>query len=298
VRPIHVTNPAQSASERRALLAEKVTGDYFFIDLTERRHGPLGVAFGGREHCAPDYRVQRTTYPFPTLEYVAEGGGEIALGRNPRRPLTPGTFFAYGPGRGVSVRGTGRPMTKYFVSLTGRNALGAFTHPVNLCARPLSLKIHAEFREIFDALIREGSDHGPKVGEICLNLFARLMLKLEAASLRGAPAFDEAREEFLRCKTLIDENPARFHTLDEWLRQTRVTRSRLFRLFARYQGLTPYQYLLRQKMNVAAQTLISSDRLVKDVAASLGYEDALHFSRVFKQVHGIAPAHLRTTART
>lgn len=283
---------------QKALLAERVSGDYFFLELTERHGGPLGVAFGGREHCAPDYAVRRRTYPFSTLEYVAEGSGEIDLGGKSRLALEPGMFFAYGPGLGVGLRATGQALTKYFVTLTGTGAMQALNAPVDLCTQPLHLPAHAEYREIFDVMIREGGDAGPKTTELCLNVFQRLMLKLEDAGLRGSSTFDPAREDFLRCKALLDENLARLHSLDEWLRQARITRSRLFRLFNRYQGTTPYQYLVRRKMNFAAQTLISSDVLVKEVAASLGYDDPLHFSRVFKQVHGVAPAHLRASSRT
>jgi AraC-like DNA-binding protein len=46
-------------------------------------------------------------------------------------------------------------------------------------------------------------------------------------------------------------------------------------------------------MNEAAEQLRSTERLIKDVAASLGYSDAFHFSRVFKAVFGIAPQAFR-----
>ncbi len=283
--------------DRSALLAERVSGDYFFLELSGRSRGPLAVAFGGREQCGPGYEVRRRTYPFPTLEYVAAGSGEVRLGGKSRRPLEPGMLFAYGPGQPLHLRTTGPTMTKYFVSLTGGRAMTALTTPVNLSVRPKRLRTHAEIRDIFDLLIREGADHGPRAREICLNLFQRLLLKLEEAELRGPRSLDHAREEFLRYKTMLDADPARFHSLEDVMAAGKVTRHRLFRLFRRYHGGTPYQYLLRQKMNWAARALISSDRLVKDVAESLGFDDPLHFSRVFKQAHGIAPAHLRASSR-
>jgi AraC-like DNA-binding protein len=61
------------------------------------------------------------------------------------------------------------------------------------------------------------------------------------------------------------------------------------RLFRRYQGFSPYQYLLRRKMALAAGLLMNPATLVKEAAAQVGFADPYHFSRCFKQVHRIAP---------
>ena len=46
-------------------------------------------------------------------------------------------------------------------------------------------------------------------------------------------------------------------------------------------------------MNKAAELLDHSDLLVKQVSAEVGYEDAFHFSRVFKRFLGISPRDFR-----
>lgn len=287
----------EPSTAQRVLLSDKASGSYFFLELTERSSGPLAVAFGGRELCASDYRVRRRTYPFPTLEYVVEGRGELRLGHRPAVPLEAGSFFAYGPGMPVSIRTTTRAMVKYFVSLTGAGARKALEAPVGLLGAHLPLKGHSEFREILDLMILEGREHPRNVGRICLNLFRRLQLKLEQAKGSRGVFQDRAREQFLQCKALLDSDPVRFHSLAEVAAEMGLTRPLLFRLFRRYQGATPYRYLLRQKMNVAARDLIGTDRLVKEVAAMVGFGDPLHFSRVFKGVHGISPARLRASLR-
>ncbi len=291
------TMAQEPSTEQRILLSDKASGSYFFLELTERSTGPLAVAFGGRELCASNYMVQRSTYPFPTLEYVVEGRGELRLGHGPKAALEAGSFFAYGPGMPVSIRTTTRAMVKYFVSLTGAGARRALEAPVSLLGSHLPLKGHADFREILDLMIREGREHPRNVGRICLNLFRRLQLKLEQAKGNRGDLPDRAREQFLQCKALLDSDPVRFRSLAEVAAETGLARPRLFRLFRRYQGSTPYQYLLRQKMNVAAHDLIGTDRLVKEVAAMAGFGDPLHFSRVFRSVHGISPARLRASLR-
>lgn len=68
-----------------------------------------------------------------------------------------------------------------------------------------------------------------------------------------------------------------------------IDTSYLCRLFKRFDSQSPYQYLMRLKMNAAAQRLHAPDALVKKVAYELGYADPFHFSRAFKKVFRISP---------
>lgn len=63
----------------------------------------------------------------------------------------------------------------------------------------------------------------------------------------------------------------------------------LCRLFRRYGHQSPYQYVLRLKMNAAAELLQKPDALVKQTAKQIGFSDPFHFSRAFKSVFGLAP---------
>jgi AraC family transcriptional regulator len=103
---------------------------------------------------------------------------------------------------------------------------------------------------------------------------------------------EPAREAFLRCKTLIDTQAERIGTLEEIAAVAGVQASSVCRWFRRYQGTSPYQYLLRRKMNLAAEHLVENGGLVKEVAARVGFPDPYHFSRCFKSVHGVAPRDL------
>lgn len=95
----------------------------FYLDLGPVERGPLSVAAGGWEDCAPDYLIERESFPYYTIEFVASGRGELRLnGRD--HPLVRGSVFTYGPG--VSHRfasDSAEPMNKFFVDFRGRSAL-------------------------------------------------------------------------------------------------------------------------------------------------------------------------------
>jgi AraC-like DNA-binding protein len=61
-------------------------------------------------------------------------------------------------------------------------------------------------------------------------------------------------------------------------------------LFRRFDHASPYQFLLRLKMNSAAERLQAPGVAVKQVAQEMGFSDPFHFSRVFKKALGLTPA--------
>lgn len=75
--------------------------------------------------------------------------------------------------------------------------------------------------------------------------------------------------------------------------QASVSPSHYFALFKRQTGTAPIDFFIRLRMNHARELLDSTCSSVKEVAATMGYDDPFYFSRVFKSVHSVAPAEYR-----
>lgn len=65
------------------------------------------------------------------------------------------------------------------------------------------------------------------------------------------------------------------------------------RLFTLYLGMSPIKYYLEQKMEWGRNLLGNTDMSVKQVAATVGYDDPSYFSAQFKKRFGIPPNHYR-----
>jgi AraC-like DNA-binding protein len=65
------------------------------------------------------------------------------------------------------------------------------------------------------------------------------------------------------------------------------------RLFKAQTGYSPKDYFTRLKMHRACQLLDNSALTVKEIGFQVGYEDPLHFSRVFKLVNELSPTEYR-----
>ena len=75
--------------------------------------------------------------------------------------------------------------------------------------------------------------------------------------------------------------------------QANISVSHFFALFKRQIGCTPIDYFIHLRMQHARRLLDETVMSVKEVAATLGYDDPFYFSRIFKSVNHIAPSEYR-----
>ena len=265
----------------------------FYLDLKPPKDTPLAVVCGGIEHCTPDYSIERSTFPFFSIEYVARGSGELQLkGRS--YPLQPGRVFSYGPG--ISHRIVGNedaPLVKCFVDFVGTQAADLLRSCRLQSGRMSQVFPSNALQPIFDELIHSGLRVQPESPDLCIKLLECLALRIAGARapLEGAETL--AFATYQQCRRYIEQRYLQLRTLEQIAKECHVNNAYLCRLFRRYDSQSPYQYLLRLKMNFAAERLQESGALVKRVAEEAGFADPFHFSRVFTSVLGLSPAAFR-----
>jgi AraC family transcriptional regulator len=76
-------------------------------------------------------------------------------------------------------------------------------------------------------------------------------------------------------------------------REVRLSPTQVNRLFTKETGITPGEYLIRLRMERAAQLLLNGLLSVKEVMAMCGYGNRGHFVQHFKRYLGVAPSHYR-----
>ena len=265
----------------------------FYLDLNPARSQPLVVVSGGREHCTPDYVIHRDAFPFHSIEYVARGRGTVTLnGRS--HELQAGRIFSYGPGVQHDIQADpADPPVKYFVDFAGKRAPRLLAQG---SLRPGSVRQILppnELENIFDELIGVGQRASQQSQVLCGKLLECLLLKIAAASAPFEGVETLAYSTYQDCRQHIQKHFRTLRTLQQIARECHANDAYLCRLFQRYDHQSPYQFLMRLKMNDAADQLHLPGALVKQVAEQAGFGDAFHFSRAFKKVFGLAPDDFR-----
>jgi AraC-like DNA-binding protein len=265
----------------------------FYLDLNPPRSRRLAVVCGGLEHTTPDYSIHRAAFPFFCIEYVGRGQGRLKLGRR-AYALQPGRLFGYGPTVPHEITSDpARPLVKYFVNFTGRRA-AELMRSCGLGSRGvLQCFPSNELQPLFDELIHCGQRRAARHEDLCARLLECLALKITGCRVPPNDLETLAFRTYQRCRQHIQEHFRRLRSLEQISRECRVNNAYLCRLFRRYEHQSPYQYLLRLKMNLAADLIQNPAALVKQVTEEVGFTDPFHFSRAFKSVFGMSPDRFR-----
>ncbi len=75
-----------------------------------------------------------------------------------------------------------------------------------------------------------------------------------------------------------------------------LSRGYFIRAFRDTTGMTPYQWLLRERINRARELLRASNAPLAEVAIACGFADQSHFTRVFSNIVGVTPGNWRRNA--
>lgn len=266
----------------------------FYLDLNPARNRQLVVVCGGLERCTPGYAIRRETFPFYSIEYVARGRGELKL-QGRACSLQAGRLFSYGPGIPHHIIGdAAAPLVKYFVDFAGTQA-PALLRSCGLPPGRVSEVFPANaLQPLFDELIQAGLRVRRESAALCAKLLECLALRIAGARAPLAGAETRAFATYQHCRQYIEQHSLRLRSLQQMAGECHINNAYLCRLFRRYDKQSPYQYLIRLKMNHAAWRLQQPGALVKQVAEESGYADPFHFSRVFTSVFGLSPTAFRS----
>lgn len=150
----------------------------------------------------------------------------------------------------------------------------------------------------FDSLFKEieyTHRRGTTLAEnLSINLLERLLLRSAEENMIGdRQAFDP---RVLRACHLISE-----HLFEDWsivqlAKEICLSPSRLEHLFRQQVGTTISRWREDQRLIRARQLLQVTQSPISIIAASVGYDDQLYFSRVFRKRIGISPSAFRKQA--
>lgn len=132
-----------------------------------------------------------------------------------------------------------------------------------------------------------------KLREILLRIRIRLEATVGAVDAEFGLDRIGARETELAksVEVYLQENYRRSYSLERLASSFGCKPAYLLRLYRKVTGRTPTQDLIRLRIEKAKRLLVGHPHIeIKQVAAAVGYEDPLYFSRMFKKETGFNPS--------
>ncbi len=229
------------------------------------------------------------------LIYCIQGEGWYALRRRTYR-VKANHFFILPADTGHRYGADpDNPWTIYWLHFTGALAGEYFRYLMGPRSLAPRMAVPAEERnQLFAEVVRYAS----MINNTDAVIYANNCLYNYLASFKNAiftPSAAARRETDVvdDCIRLMKENLDKNLNLFEIAGMVGLSISHLSALFRERMHDSPYNYYIFLKIQRACYLLWNTPMTIKAVAASLGYEDPYHFSRVFKNMMGQSPRQFR-----
>ncbi|NOU86074.1 helix-turn-helix domain-containing protein [Paenibacillus sp. LMG 31460] len=118
-------------------------------------------------------------------------------------------------------------------------------------------------------------------------LCSELLISLTDSLIQTNLSTDDKKENALirKAKDMLHANLEHVLKLDEISKELHISKFQFIRLFKSHTGISPYQYFLNCKIELAKQ-LIEKNRDIYSAVAACGFVDLTHLNKHFKSVYG------------
>ncbi|MEY2703895.1 MAG: hypothetical protein RLY43_2534, partial [Bacteroidota bacterium] len=107
------------------------------------------------------------------------------------------------------------------------------------------------------------------------------------------PSIDEAPYLIKNVINHIHSNVDKRIQLNDLVNMTRWKKHHFIRIFNEYVGVTPYTYILNNKIEHAKLLLSDNQLKLEEVACNLGFQSYINFARTFKNYTQTSPNQFR-----
>ena len=152
-----------------------------------------------------------------------------------------------------------------------------------------------KMQELFETLLGQ-MERSTVDSMVTMGLALHEMLALCARSILAQAEATSARQVILQAAETLRKNYQQELCLADLLAEAHMSKSYFLRLFRRYMGTTPYNYLVNFRITQAKELLVLTDHSVSEIAQEAGFGDASNFSTRFAKATGQSPLQYRKSA--
>jgi len=153
----------------------------------------------------------------------------------------------------------------------------------------------SSLKECFNRMIAtKGLAKGREIRLLGL-LYEFLSRLIEVAAHDTTGSEGESRKELYVKKAVefVQMNFSRKISVAEIADYVKLDRSYLYSIFSSYLNTSPQEFIINFRIEKACELMHNSELSIGDISRSVGYEDALVFSKQFKRTKGIPPREFR-----
>jgi AraC-like DNA-binding protein len=255
----------------------------------------LAVYNAGYQKCSSNHTWGPATRDHFLIHYVSSGKGNFHSGGQ-SYSLTTGDMFLIFPGKISSYSAdSGDPWEYYWVGFNGTEAqrlvnLSGFSKDKPILRVPEDYQVKPLLLNIYN-----GSGNTPDADAEMTGYLYLFLSRLIHANEQKRSSFG-LRDYLAQALRFIQYNYAGEIGVSDIAAYVGISRSQLYRAFISFFSISPIEFLQKYRINEACSLLRDGLLTVSEVAGSVGFDDPLYFSRVFKKYKGMTPTDYQKSA--
>lgn len=183
----------------------------------------------------------------------------------------------------------------YWVHFTGsdvKNILRKYGFPDDRRVFPVGTSL--EYERVFKRIILELQRCQEDYEEMLVLLLRHLLITFHRElGKEHTPKNEYLDHEMAAAVSYFNENYNQDINIEEYAASRGMSVSWFIRNFKKYTGTTPMQFVTSIRITNAQLLLETTNYAVNEIARSVGYENPLYFSRLFREQKGCPPSHYR-----
>jgi AraC-like DNA-binding protein len=241
----------------------------------------------GYRHCTPGFTPGFHYRSHYLLHYVYEGECVVEI-EDKSYNVFAGQMFVIFPNLLCNYTSSAEnPCTYRWIEVDGRNFENFLkTTPVSRSSPILSDNADGTIANLLSQITDEGKMSWKK-----LNGYAWFLA--EALSSTDSERQSVYEKYIEKAVEYIRFNSEKKTTVSDVASYLQIDRSYLSRVFNEYMGISIKKYIYNYHMDIGKSFLAYSSLSIKEIAAAIGYEDPLDFTKAFHRSFGMSPSKWR-----
>lgn len=269
------------------------------LQLKNRKFPDFYLCYCGYSECERLHSFGPAVRPNYILHYIVNGKGIYQVGED-RYELEAGQGFLIEPEVRTFYQADAKnPWTYLWIGFNGNRA-GEYLKDIGLDSRRLTFRCSEgeKLKNMMESHLENRTysvENDFRSESFLFSFFAVLAHNMEL----DAPAGQKSENIYVRrAVEYIQNNYSYGINVSDAADYVGISRSYLYTLFLKTLGVSPQEYLISYRVTRASQLLEITDLPIEGIAQSCGYEDALVFSKAFKNRMGTTPSGYRKAKRS
>ncbi|MCM3690475.1 AraC family transcriptional regulator [Neobacillus niacini] len=256
----------------------------------------FSLLLAGYKTCPPNWSKKGKRTLNHSLWFITKGTGEIVI-NGKKNDLSPGKLIVFTPGMICDKKTSpSNPLEFYFIRFTHAAAFEKKEQWHFILPQEISFPLHGVYTInnssgvflLLDEINSLSKRRGATIAFKQKILFQELLLTL-IQDFHVQTISKDTRQVIEETIEYIGHHYHKVINVTDLSKMAGLSKSHYSRLFKKFTGYSPIEYLTHLRIDRAKELLAHSEIRIKEVSQNVGYEDELYFSRIFKKIVGVSP---------